>query len=63
MSDLIKGGRDSDFSIVPLTKKQIDKLSEILWEYTDEGPMYDGWASDELSELRNVIDNARLSRS
>ena len=62
MSDLGKDGLDSDFSILSLTKKQIDKLSEILWEYTDEGPMYSGWASDELIELRNIIDNARVEK-
>ena len=46
---------------VLLTDEQARKLSEVLWEYTDEGPMFNGWASDELTELRNIIDDARMS--
>lgn len=43
---------------VSLTEKQAKKLSEVLWESQDEGPWGKGWASDELAELRNIVDNA-----
>jgi hypothetical protein len=44
--------------IIKLTKEQAEKLSEVLWDTQDEGPCGEGWASDELSELRGIVDAA-----
>lgn len=44
--------------VLELTKKQANKLSDVLWDTSDEGPEHEGWASDELSELRSIVDAA-----
>jgi hypothetical protein len=40
------------------THKQLEKLSEILWDYQDEGPAGAGWASEELASLRAIVARA-----
>ena len=40
------------------TRQQLEKLSEILWDYQDEGPAGAGWASKELAGLRDAVDQA-----
>jgi hypothetical protein len=40
------------------TREQLEKLSEILWNFQDEGPAGAGWASKELEELRSIVDRA-----
>jgi hypothetical protein len=37
---------------VLLTRSQIDKLNEVLWDAQDEGPYGHGWASKEVDALR-----------
>lgn len=44
--------------IIKLTKKQAEKLSDVLSYAQDEGPSPEGWASNELEELREIVDNA-----
>jgi hypothetical protein len=44
------------------TRKQLEKLSEILWNYQDEGPAGAGWASEELTGLRDAVDQALRDR-
>jgi hypothetical protein len=44
------------------TRKQLEKLSEILWDYQDEGPAGAGWASKELAGLRDAVDQALRDR-
>ena len=43
--------------IIVLSEKQAENLSNILWDTQDEGPVGEGWASDELEELRGIIDD------
>jgi hypothetical protein len=43
---------------ITLTKDQAEKLSDLLWFIQDRGPTGQGWASDELSALRVLIDKA-----
>ena len=38
--------------MINLTQSQLIFLCRILSEVTDEGPFNEGWASDELKELR-----------
>jgi hypothetical protein len=40
---------------VELTRKQLTLLEDILLEYQDEGGCCEGWASNELLELRRII--------
>ena len=40
------------------TRQQLEKLSEILYDYQDEGPTGEGWASKELVGLRDAVDQA-----
>lgn len=47
----------SNVSVV-LTVEQLAKLDDVLSDYTDEGPMHEGWASDELQELRDIVGKA-----
>lgn len=42
--------------LVRLTKAQAEALSHKLWHLQDEGPAGYGWASDELQELRDIVD-------
>lgn len=44
--------------LVRLTKAQAEALSHKLWHLQDEGPAGYGWASDELQELRDTIDES-----
>lgn len=44
------------------TRQQLEKLSEILWNHQDEGPAGAGWASKELTGLRDVVDTALRER-
>lgn len=44
------------------TRQQLEKLSEILWNYQDEGPAGAGWASKELVELRGIVDEVLRNR-
>jgi len=44
------------------TRQQLEKLSEILWNYQDEGPAGAGWPSKELAELRGIVDEALRNR-
>ena len=39
------------------TLEQLERLSEILWDYQDEGPIDEGWASEEVIKLRDLVDN------
>ena len=39
-----------------LTVEQLNTLSEKLSELQDEGPMGEGWASDELEKLRSIVE-------
>jgi hypothetical protein len=46
---------------IPLSAKQIQKISLILANTQDEGPEGEGWATEELKELREIFksyDNA-----
>lgn len=45
----------SDYVSVRLTRKQLENLVNVLDETQDEGPLCEGWASPELSELRNLF--------
>ena len=38
-----------------LTECQARNLERILYDTTDEGPLHEGWASSELSELRDIV--------
>jgi hypothetical protein len=41
---------------IRMTRKQFDKLAEILAHYEDEGPGHgEGWCSLELLELRELF--------
>ena len=42
--------------LVRLTEAQAKALSRKLWSLDDKGPMGSGWASDELQELRDIVD-------
>jgi len=44
--------------ILKLTMEQAESLSDILWDYQDEGPLAGGWASNELEKFRAMIDDA-----
>lgn len=44
--------------LVRLTKAQAEALSLKLWHLQDEGPAGSGWASDELQELRDIVDKS-----
>jgi hypothetical protein len=44
------------------TRKQLEKLSEILWSHQDEGPVGYGWPSKEQLELRGIVDEALRNR-
>ena len=43
---------------IRLTKEQAEKLAECLQDHQDEGPTGYGWASEELSLLRAIVDAA-----
>ena len=47
---------------ITLTPQQAEKLSRVLWDAHDEGPEYEGWASDELCVLRGIVDAAYESQ-
>jgi len=48
-------GKGSECNIVlQLTMAQLEKLNDVLYEHTDEGPVGHGWASDELNTLREL---------
>lgn len=40
-----------------LTREQLEFLSSVLWSARDCGPPSCGWASAELQELRNMVDD------
>ena len=40
------------------TRQQLEKLSKILRNHQDEGPAGYGWPSEELVELRSIVDTA-----
>lgn len=40
---------------IKLTRKQLNKLNDVLLDYEDEGPIGSGWCSLELDELREII--------
>lgn len=42
--------------LVRLTEAQAKALSRKLWSLDDRGPTGSGWASDELQELRDIVD-------
>lgn len=43
--------------VIELTAFQAKLLSDILWSHTDCGPDGLGWASDQLSALRFLVDH------
>lgn len=43
--------------IIKLTKDQAKKLLDVLYDTQDEGPLGEGWASNELEELRDIVSN------
>jgi len=47
--------REEGFYILELTKAQYEKLEDVLYEHCDEGPTGEGWASEELTELRGLV--------
>ena len=47
-----------DDVLVRLTKPQAEALSHKLWHLQDEGQAGSGWASDELQELRDIVDKS-----
>ena len=47
--------------IIELTPEQSENLEYILWRTQDEGPDGEGWASDELQELRDIVEEANLA--
>lgn len=56
MNTKITDDDDDDMVTVRLTRKQLEKLEEVLWEAQDEGPYGQGWASPELQGLRALFD-------
>ena len=40
---------------IEFTKKQAEKLGDVLDDHWDEGPTHAGWGSDELCELRAIV--------
>ena len=44
---------------ITLTKKQINKLWNVLVEAQDEGPIPEGWQSEELEKLVEIIETAK----
>jgi hypothetical protein len=44
--------------ILSLTEEQAEKLSETLHNTNDCGPVDEGWQSDELEKLCDLIDQA-----
>lgn len=46
---------ESNYVSVRMTRKQLEKLVDVLNETQDEGPFGEGWASPELSELRGLF--------
>jgi hypothetical protein len=47
---------------VYLTEKQLEKLHDVLLYTQDEGPIGQGWASDELINLRGVVGLAKAAQ-
>lgn len=45
-----------DVILLRLTAEQAKNLSDILVEARDEGPEDEGWQSEELRELRILVD-------
>lgn len=41
---------------IQLSEDDADLLSSALWDYRNEGPPGEDWASDEIEELRAKID-------
>ncbi len=41
-----------------LSRRQEEKLVDVIYNARDEGPSGEGWASTELSELRDLVDAA-----
>jgi len=44
--------------ILRLTLSQAKKLDKVLQGYWDDGPPDEGWASEELLEVRRIIEDA-----
>lgn len=44
--------------VLELTPEQAEKLSEVLWECEDSQDSTGKWSSEELEELRAIIDKA-----
>ncbi len=40
---------------IKLTRRQVEKLYDVLVFAQDEGPSPEGWVSDELEELRDIV--------
>jgi hypothetical protein len=45
----------NNYVYVRITRKQLEKLVDVLEGTQDEGPYNAGWASKELAELRNLF--------
>jgi len=44
--------------IITLTREQAEKLEDVLSFTQDEGPWGEGWQSDELMELCEIVEKA-----
>lgn len=53
---LARWGRPATPPALPLTAAQLRALSDVLWAAQDEGPPIEGWASQQLQELREIVD-------
>lgn len=49
---------ESNYVSVRMTRKQLEKLVDVLDETQDDGPCGAGWASSALSELRCLFGSA-----
>ena len=41
-----------------MTRKQAEKLSDVLSYAQDKGPVPHGWASDELEDVMEIVERA-----
>lgn len=46
---------ERNYVIVKMTRPQLENLVNVLESTQDEGPICEGWASPELTALRNLF--------
>ena len=52
----------SELITIKLTSAQLDRLIDTLEDVNDCGPLYEGWQSIELVELKCVIESYKLDK-